>query len=106
MLTDFTTWRATSGNGAAIGIGPITTQQLAKAGSLTSNPQGPDTPFDPAEPEEKKRVHRGGSFLCNDQYCSRYIVGTRGKGEVNTGTNHLGFRCVQSLNPQLQAKKD
>ena len=46
-------------------------------------------------PKEKKRVHRGGSFLCNDQYCSRYIVGTRGKGEVNTGTNHLGFRCVQ-----------
>jgi len=41
-------------------------------------------------------VHRGGSFLCNDQYCSRYIVGTRGKGEINTGTNHLGFRCVKS----------
>ena len=29
----------------------------------------------------KKRVHRGGSFLCTDQYCSRYMVGTRGKGE-------------------------
>jgi hypothetical protein len=27
--------------------------------------------------------------------CSRYIIGTRGKGEVNTGTNHLGFRCVK-----------
>ena len=40
-------------------------------------------------------MHRGGSFLCNDQYCSRYIVGTRGKGG-NTGTNHLGFRCVKS----------
>ncbi len=65
--------------------------QLAKAGDLTINPKGPDTPFDPSEPNEKKRVHRGGSFLCNDQYCSRYIVGTRGKGEVNTGTNHLGF---------------
>jgi formylglycine-generating enzyme required for sulfatase activity len=26
----------------------------------------------------------------------RVRVGTRGKGEVNTGTNHLGFRCVQS----------
>jgi formylglycine-generating enzyme required for sulfatase activity len=51
--------------------------------------------FDPAEPNERKRVHRGGSFLCNDQYCARYIVGTRGKGEVNTGTNHLGFRCVK-----------
>src|SRR4029077_14972027 len=42
--------------------------------------------------------HRGGSFLCSDQYCSRYTVGTRGKGEVNTGTNHLGFRCV--ITPQ------
>ena len=41
-----------------------------------------------------KRVHRGGSFLCTDQYCSRYMVGTRGKGEVSTGTNHLGFRAV------------
>jgi sulfatase modifying factor 1 len=41
-------------------------------------------------------THCRGSFLCNDQYCSRYIIGTRGKGEVNTGTNHLGFRCVKS----------
>ena len=69
--------------------------QLAKASDLTINPKGPDSPLDPSEPNEKKRVHRGGSFLCNDQYCSRYIVGTRGKGEVNTGTNHLGFRCVK-----------
>jgi len=70
--------------------------QLAKAGGVAVNPQGPETSFDPSEPNEKKHVHRGGSFLCNDQYCSRYIVGTRGKGEVNTGTNHLGFRCVKS----------
>jgi formylglycine-generating enzyme required for sulfatase activity len=70
-------------------------EQLAKAGGVAINPRGPDSPFDPSEPNEKKRVHRGGSFLCNDQYCSRYIVGTRGKGEVNTGTNHLGFRCVK-----------
>jgi hypothetical protein len=39
-------------------------------------------------------VHRHGSLLYNDQYFSRYIVGTRGKGEVNTGSNHLGFRFV------------
>jgi sulfatase modifying factor 1 len=24
------------------------------------------------------------------------MVGTRGKGEVTTGTNHLGFRCVKA----------
>jgi hypothetical protein len=39
---------------------------------------------------------RGGSFLCTDQYCSRYMVGTRGKGEVGTGTSHLGIRAVIS----------
>ena len=79
--------------------------QLAKAGDLTINPKGPDSPLDPAEPEEKKRVHRGGSYLCNDQYCSRYIVGTRGKGEVNTATNHLGFRCVKPADSTAEARK-
>jgi formylglycine-generating enzyme len=71
-------------------------EQLSAAGGVTRNPQGPSAPFDPSEPTERKKVHRGGSYLCTDQYCSRYIVGTRGKGEVNTGANHLGFRCVIS----------
>jgi formylglycine-generating enzyme len=71
-------------------------QQLAEAGGVARNPHGPDTPFDPSEPNEQKKVHRGGSFLCTDQYCSRYVVGTRGKGEISTATNHLGFRCVRS----------
>jgi len=65
------------------------------AQGVARNPQGPADSFDPSEPGTKKRVHRGGSFLCTDQYCTRYMVGTRGKGEVDTGTNHLGFRCVQ-----------
>ena len=76
--------------------------QLARAGSVALNPKGPDTSFDPAEPSEKKKVHRGGSFLCTDQYCSRYMVGTRGRGAVDTGTNHLGFRCVTGA-PALRA---
>ena len=69
---------------------------LAANSEVARNPQGPEHPFDPAEPNEPKKVHRGGSFLCTDQYCSRYIIGTRGKGEVSTGTNHLGFRCVMT----------
>jgi formylglycine-generating enzyme len=71
-------------------------KQLASMKGVARNPQGPATPFDPAEPTEPKKVQRGGSYLCTDQYCSRYIVGTRGKGEVSTGTNHLGFRCVMT----------
>jgi formylglycine-generating enzyme required for sulfatase activity len=71
--------------------------ELAVAGTVSRNPPGPAAPLDPSEPGVQKRVHRGGSFLCTDQYCSRYMVGTRGKGEVTTGTNHLGFRCVKTL---------
>ena len=67
---------------------------FAQDGNGARNPHGPEMPFDPDEPTEKKRVQKGGSFLCTDQYCTRYMVGTRGKGEVNTGTNHLGFRCA------------
>jgi sulfatase modifying factor 1 len=70
-------------------------QYLASAGGVARNPHGPDSSFDPSEPGQTKRGMRGGSFLCTDQYCSRYVVGTRGKGEVSTGTNHLGFRCVK-----------
>lgn len=70
--------------------------QLAASGNVARDPRGPGTSFDPDEPQAQKRVHRGGSFLCTDQYCSRYMVGSRGKGEVSTGTNHLGFRLVRS----------
>jgi formylglycine-generating enzyme required for sulfatase activity len=69
--------------------------QLAAAGGVARNPRGPGSSFDPSEPGQRKKVHRGGSFLCTDQYCSRYIVGTRGKGDPDTGTNHLSFRCVK-----------
>ena len=78
-------------------------QQLATAGGVARNPQGPANPWDPDEPTERKKTHRGGSFLCTDQYCSRYVVGTRGKGEVSTGTNHLGFRCVEDVSTPATA---
>ena len=70
---------------------------LTAEGALARNPQGPADSFDPSEPGVKKKVHRGGSFLCTDQYCARYIAGGRGKGEPDTGTNHVGFRLVREV---------
>ena len=70
--------------------------QSAASGVVARNPKGPTNPYDLAEPTERKKVLRGGSFLCSDQYCSLYMGGTRGKGEVTTGTSRLAFRCVQS----------
>lgn len=75
---------------------PDTYERQKAAGEPVRNPQGPADSFDPDEPGVVKRVHRGGSFLCTDQYCTRYLLGTRGKGELTSGTNHLGFRCVLS----------
>jgi formylglycine-generating enzyme required for sulfatase activity len=69
---------------------------LAAGAAPARNPQGPSDSSDPAEPRVAKRVMRGGSYLCTDQYCTAYEVGARGKGAVDTGTNHLGFRCVKS----------
>lgn len=65
--------------------------------SALSNPKGPENSYDPQEPNLEKRVQRGGSFLCNDQYCERYKAGSRGKGEVNSPTNNVGFRCVKDI---------
>jgi sulfatase modifying factor 1 len=72
-------------------------QTLADAGSIASNPKGPSEPYDPQEPGERKKVQRGGSFLCTDQYCTRYMVGSRGKGEYKSASNHVGFRCVEGI---------
>jgi formylglycine-generating enzyme required for sulfatase activity len=69
--------------------------QLAAHGGVAHNPRGPAESFDPEEPSAAKRVQRGGSFLCTDQYCTRYMVGARGKGEINTSSNHVGFRCAR-----------
>jgi formylglycine-generating enzyme required for sulfatase activity len=71
--------------------------QMLSASKVANNPQGPDIPDDPMEPGVKKKVQRGGSFLCTDQYCTRYMVGTRGKAEYRSATNHAGFRCVKDV---------
>jgi sulfatase modifying factor 1 len=63
--------------------------------SSGENPQGPSDSYDPEDPGTVKRVQRGGSFLCSDEYCVRYKAGSRGKGEVTSGSNNLGFRCVK-----------
>ncbi|RDV15466.1 formylglycine-generating enzyme family protein [Pontibacter diazotrophicus] len=63
-------------------------------GKATANPQGPNDSYDPDEPTIPKRVTRGGSFLCNDSYCSGYRVSARMKSAPDTGLQNTGFRCV------------
>ena len=67
------------------------------ANSMATNPKGADKSFDPDEPYAQKRVLRGGSFLCNDSYCSGYRVARRMKSSPDTGLEHTGFRCVKDI---------
>lgn len=69
---------------------------LADEKRLVHNPHGPVGSFDPSEPGTAKRVMRGGSYLCTDQYCTAYEVGARGKGDPRNGADHVGFRCVMT----------
>jgi formylglycine-generating enzyme len=71
-------------------------QQLE--GKAISNPQGPKDSYDPDEPTIAKRVTRGGSYLCNDSYCSGYRVSARMKSAPDTGLQNTGFRCVVDAN--------
>lgn len=68
-----------------------------KQNGITTNPKGPRESFDPQEPFTTKYVIRGGSFLCNDSYCSGYRVSRRMKSTKDSGFNHTGFRCARDI---------
>jgi formylglycine-generating enzyme required for sulfatase activity len=53
--------------------------------------------YDPAQPQFRvpRKVIKGGSFLCADNYCLRYRPAARRPQPVDTGMSHIGFRCVQ-----------
>ncbi|NOJ83176.1 formylglycine-generating enzyme family protein [Myxococcus xanthus] len=63
------------------------------------NPRGPatsDRSLDPCLPKVKipRRVLKGGSHLCAPNYCLRYRPAARSPQAVDSGTSHIGFRCV------------
>ena len=67
--------------------------------SPKKNPKGPNTSFDPAEPNLAKRITRGGSFLCSELYCTGYRPSARMKTSPDTGLSHTGFRLVAEGSP-------
>ena len=70
--------------------------ELSKV-EVTINPKGPQSWNYPREPNDPKKVMRGGSFLCNDSYCASYRVSARMPYSIETGMNHTGFRCVKDI---------
>jgi formylglycine-generating enzyme required for sulfatase activity len=75
--------------------------QLASAGrpgAVLDNPAGPADSYDTEDrfaPEHApKRVTRGGSFLCNVEYCLSYRPSARRGNDPFNPMSHIGFRLV------------
>jgi sulfatase modifying factor 1 len=65
--------------------------------SVPRNPSGPvAASVDPASPRIPLRVLKGGSFLCAENYCMRYRPAARTPQASDSGTVHIGFRCVHN----------
>jgi formylglycine-generating enzyme len=60
--------------------------------SPRDNPTGPEA----GEGGQPERVRRGGSYLCADGYCRRYLPAARDKNPDDSGASHTGFRCVRN----------
>lgn len=69
-------------------------QQCQQIG-VVENPIGPTSSYDPNEPYTAKRVVKGGSFLCNDSYCSGYKLSRKMSMDPYSAADHTGFRCVK-----------
>jgi sulfatase modifying factor 1 len=63
-------------------------QTTSGSPSSTSNPTEQPT-------AARRRVIKGGSFLCNDSYCSGFRPSARMASDEGAGQCHVGFRCIK-----------
>ncbi|WP_256734921.1 formylglycine-generating enzyme family protein [Variovorax sp. dw_954] len=70
----------------------------AQGNKPIDNPAGPQDSWDPddtgAPPAAPRRVTRGGSFLCNEDYCLSYRPSARRGNDPFNPMSHIGFRLV------------
>lgn len=74
-------------------------QAKDQGSNVLNNPKGPSDSYDPDDygvpVNAPKRVIRGGSFLCNEDYCQSYRPSARRGADPYSPMSHLGFRLVK-----------
>ena len=73
---------------------------------VSTNPAGPVKSFDFEAPYAQRRVTKGGSFLCAENYCRNYRPSARRGTDWDTGMSNLGFRCVLGKGMQATASRN
>ena len=61
------------------------------------NPTGAKIAFNPNNPYQKEYVIKGGSFLCHESYCASYRISARMGTTFDSGSDHVGFRTVATI---------
>ena len=78
--------------------GPAVAARVSEACCVPANPRGGsrEGSYDPAQPGLRipRKVIKGGSHLCAENYCQRYRPAARVPQRIESSTSHLGFRCV------------
>jgi formylglycine-generating enzyme required for sulfatase activity len=73
-------------------------QDAGKPCCIPLDPRGPSKQrsYDPAMPDIRipRKVLKGGSHLCAENYCRRYRPAARMPQQIDAGTSNVGFRCV------------
>lgn len=66
-------------------------------GQVADNPLGAEKSYDSNQPVSILKVTKGGSFMCNESYCSGYRVSSRMSSSPDTSLMNTGFRCVVTV---------
>lgn len=68
-------------------------ERIMKKGGAKSPPKCHDS----TDPRAQKRVIKGGSYLCSEEYCTNYRPSARRGTAFDTGMSHISFRCVKDI---------
>ena len=77
--------------------------ELAASNKIIENPKASFSKL--RNPNIQEKVIKGGSFLCNDSYCSSYRISSKMNSSINSSAEHIGFRTVATID-MLKNKKE
>ena len=61
------------------------------------NPTGAKKSYSPSNPYQVEHIMKGGSFLCHESYCASFRISAKMGVAIDSGSDHMGFRTVATL---------